>query len=453
VLPLNLQDTTWSALKDEAVHHLQILLCFNTTNPPGNEAPAINYLREQLDAAGIEPRILEPTSDRLSIWARIPGNGRKRPLMLLSHVDVVPVEREHWTYDPFGGEIHQGYIYGRGAVDMKSLTAKQLTLMLYFARQQATGQQLDRDLVMLAVADEECFSEYGMGWIAQHRPDLLNAEFAINEGGGFALHIGGTRFYVCETGQKGIGRVTLRAHGDPGHASIPHNKNAVTRLARAIHHLGRASLPLHVTTTMRQCIIELAAMQKQPASTLLPGVLNPFLSESMLKLMPDQNVANSMRATLHNTAVPTLLQAGTALNVIPSEATAQLDGRIIPGQTAESFAQELRRSIADPNVDVEVDLLSTGHESSVQTELFDAFKAAIAINDPGAKVLPYLFPAVTDTRFLIPRGIKVYGFDPMKAEPGWPLPQALAHSHDERISVENMGFGMHVLYDAIARIC
>lgn len=453
MVALQLDSATWNELSAEAVQHLQILLRFDTTNPPGNEGPAINYIREQLVEAGVSVEIVEPAPGRPSLYARLAGKGSKRPLILLSHVDVVPVEREHWTVDPFGGEIHQGYIYGRGAVDMKSMTAKQLALLLHFARRKAAGETLSRDIIMLAVADEECSGTLGMGWIVKNRPDLLDAEYVINEGGGYTVEFGGTRFYLCETGQKGIGQVTLHAKGDPGHASIPHRNNAVAKLARALHCVARAPLPLHATATMRTCLTELAAPQSQPLRTLIPQILNPLLSENILRLLPNQSIANALRATLHNTATPTILAAGKALNVIPSEATAQLDGRLIPGQTGEAFARELRQRIGDPTIDIEVDFLSPGHESTAQTELFTAISTVIAEHDPGAKVIPYLFPAVSDSRFLVPLGIIAYGFDPMKPEPGWPQPQQMAHSHDERISVANIGFGLQVLHDAISKIC
>jgi acetylornithine deacetylase/succinyl-diaminopimelate desuccinylase-like protein len=443
----------WDTLTDEAVHHLQALLRCNTANPPGNEAPAIEYLREQLATEGIEKRIIEPVPGRPSLWARLPGNGSKRPLLLLSHVDVVPVEAEHWTVDPFGGELHQGYIYGRGAVDMKGMTAKQLTLFLHLTRTaKAAGSLLRRDLILLAVADEEQQSTHGMAWIAAHEPGLLDAEYALNEGGGFTLTLGGQRIYVCATAEKGGAPITLRAKGTPGHGAVPHQNNAIVRLGRALHRLALAPLPLHVTATTQQFIQTLAATQPQPKRWLLPQILNPLFSEAILRSLPDVHTANGLRAMLHNTASPTMLSAGTSLNVIPGEALAHLDGRIIPGQSAASFAGELRRRINDQEVSVEVELVSAGHESRADTDLFAAITAAIARHDPGALVTPYLLPAITDSRFLVPKGVTAYGFDPMQPEPGWPSPIELAHGHDERISVANMAFGLRVLYDVIRQI-
>ncbi len=457
MLPSDTSATTstpnWDTLTQETTGFLQALLRFNTTNPPGNEAPAIQYIAEQLRSEGIEPTIVESAPGRANLWARLPGNGSKRPLMLLSHVDVVPVERDLWSVDPFGGEIHNGYVYGRGAVDMKSMTAKQLALMFQFAREARTqGRPLDRDLILLTVADEEQQGTYGAQWLIKNRPDLTEAEYALNEGGGFALQVGNRRIYVCETAQKGSAHILLTAKGDPGHASVPHQNNAIVRLAHATTRLAAAPLPLHATTTMREMVANLTTAFDQPLRSLIPAILNPLLSEGILQAFPDKNTANALRAMLHNTATPTILEAGQALNVIPSEATLQLDCRVIPGQTAASVRDEIRRRIGDPHIEVEVDLNSPGHESSSKTELFSAISGAIATHDPGAMVTPYLLPAVTDSRFIVPRGVTSYGFDPMQPEPGWPLPQQMAHSHDERISVANLNFGLRVLYDTISAI-
>lgn len=450
---LETTELNWDTLTNEAVKHLQALIQCNTANPPGNEGPAISYIREQLTASGIDSRIIEPTPGRPNLWARLAGNGSKRPLLLLSHVDVVPVEAEHWTVEPFSGEIHDGYVYGRGAVDMKSMTAKELTLFLHLARHtKATGQLLDRDLLLLAVADEEQNSTHGMAWIAEHEPALLDAEYALNEGGGFAVDLGGQRIYICATAEKGRVLITLQATGSPGHAAFPHNNNAIVRLARAIHRLASPPLPLHTTTTVQQFIHTLATTQPQPKRLLLPQVLSPLFSEAILHSLPDANVANGLRAALHNTVSPTLLEAGEAWNVIPSQAIAHLDGRIIPGQTVESLKAELQRRIHDPHVEISMELISSGHESSADTELFTALKTAIAVHDPGAMVIPYMHPAVTDSRFLVPKGVAAYGFDPIRTEPGWPSPLEMAHGHDERISVANIAFGLRVLYDAIMQV-
>lgn len=449
---LDLPALDWGALVAEAQRHLQALLRCDTVNPPGNEHLAAAYLREQLIAEGIEPRLIEPSPGRVSVWARLPGTGAARPLLLVSHTDVVPVERDQWSADPFGGEERDGFIYGRGAVDMKDMLALELTLLLHFARQaKARGQQLSRDLILLAVADEEDGGTHGMAWIVEHQPELVEAEYALNEGGGMGLNFGKQRIYLCEMAQKGAIRVTLRARGAPGHAALPHNESAVARLATAVSRVASSPLPMHLIPTTRRFIQAIAATQPQPQRSLLLQTMNPLLSEVVLDRMPDRNIANALRALLHNTASPTILQAGSALNVIPSEAIARLDCRIIPGQTVESLTSELRVRIGDPNVAIEAEPNSPGYEMAL-TPLFTAIQHAIAQEEPDALVAPYLFPAVSDSRFLAPRGVIPYGFVPHRPEPGVPPVQSLAHGHDERVSVANLEFGLRVLHSVIRQL-
>jgi len=420
----------WEALAQEAKRHLQALLRCDTTTPPGNEELATAYLREQLVAEGIEPRLIEPAPGRVSVWARLQGSGIARPLLLVSHTDVVPVERDQWHADPFGGEEHDGFIYGRGAVDMKGMLAMELTLFLHFARQvQMSDQRLDRDLLLHSVADEEVGAKYGMSWIVENEPELVDAEYALNEGGGMGLDFGKQRVYLCEMAQKGSIHITLLAKG------------ALTRITYA-------PLPMRIIPTSRRLIELLAATQTQPRRSLLLQVLNPLLSERVLSLLPDQDTANALRAMLHSTASPTLLKAGTALNVIPGEATAQLDCRIVPGETVETLTAALRKRIRDPKVVVKADSFSPGYEMQI-TPLFAAIQHAIAAQEPGALVAPYLFPAVSDSRFLAPRSVTAYGFVPHRPESGVPPVQSLAHGHDERVSVANLEFGLKVLHSVI----
>ncbi|MGZ3625181.1 MAG: M20/M25/M40 family metallo-hydrolase [Ktedonobacteraceae bacterium] len=442
----------WEALIQETKRHLQALLRCDTTNPPGNEALAAAYIREQLVAEGIEPRLIEPAPGRVSVWARLPGSGMSRPLLLVSHTDVVPVERDKWHADPFGGEERDGFIYGRGAVDMKGMLAMELTLFLHFSRQaQVSDQRLDRDLFLLSVADEEVGAKYGMSWIVENEPELVDAEYALNEGGGMGVDFGKQRVYLCEMAQKGSIHITLRAKGAPGHASIPHADSAIARLARALTRITSAPLPMRIIPTSRRLIEILAATQTQPRRSLLLQVMNPLLSERVLGLLPDQDTANALRAMLHSTASPTLLHAGTALNVIPGEATAQLDCRIVPGETVKTLTAALRKRIRDPKVAVEADFFSHGYEMHI-TPLFTAIQRAIAAQEPDALVAPYLFPAVSDSRFLAPRGVTAYGFVPHRPEPGVPPVQSLAHGHDERVSIANLEFGLKVLHSVISEM-
>ncbi|HEX9068761.1 MAG TPA: M20/M25/M40 family metallo-hydrolase [Ktedonobacterales bacterium] len=445
--------TQLEPLAAEALRHLQALLRCDTTNPPGNEALAATYIREQMTAEGIEPIIFEPAPGRASVWARLPGTGAQRPLLLVSHTDVVPVERDQWTADPFGGELRDGFVYGRGAVDMKQMAAFELAIFLHHARAARNGEEcLSRDLLFLAVADEERSGVFGMQQVVAQHPEMVDAEYALNEGGGFGVDLAGTRFYLCEAGQKGSAMVTLRATGMPGHASIPHFENAVVRLGRAVWQIGREPLPMHVTASTRAFVRAVAARQPAPRRQAFLQLLNPVLSETVLRTLPDAATRLALRATIRNTVTPTILRAGRALNVIPGEAIAEMDARLIPGQTAESLTAELRRRVRDPQVEIQVALSSLGYEMETTNPLITALTHAIERHDPGAIVVPYLFPAVSDSRFLAPRGVKPYGFIPHQPETGVPPASQLAHAHDERISLANVAFGVRVLADAVARV-
>ncbi len=431
----------------ETVLRLQNLLRINTINPPGNEDVAAAYLKQQFSEAGIENAIVEPFPRRASIWARLKGNGKKKPLLLVSHLDVVPVEQEKWKVDPFGGEIIDSMIYGRGAIDMKQMTAMQVTLLLYFAQLQKEHQYiLDRDLIFLAVADEECGGDAGMQWIIQNKPEWIAAEFALNEGGGSGVQLGAKRIYPCEAAQKGPFPVTLRVTGEPGHGSIPHQNNALAILSRAVHRVAAKPLPLHITNTSRQFFARIAQTQRQPQQQLLRLATNPVLANSVHAVLPDQNLANVFRAMTHNTASPTVMRAGQAHNVIPSEASVLLDCRLIPGQNQNDIKRELRERIRDPRVHIEVGDGLPGYEFSSKTPVFAAIERAIAQEDSEGAVAPYLFPAVSDSRFLARAGVTCYGFIPHKPEAGVPPIQLLAHGHDERISIANVEFGLRVLF-------
>ncbi len=444
----------WQTLQHEAQGHLQALLRCDTTNLPGNEITAARYLHDRLEEEGIDSEIIEPAPGRASIWARVAGTGAKRPLMLLSHTDVVPVERERWSVDPFGGVEHDGFIYGRGAIDMKQMTAIQLTIMRQIARHIRAGGALpQRDLIFLAVADEERSGLLGMQWLVRHRPELLDVEYALNEGGGSSVMIGDREVFVLEAAQKGSAHITLRAEGAPGHASVPHDDNAILRLARALDHLGAGPLPLHVIPTTQRFFDVLAEVAPTPVANIFRLALQSERSEWALRQLPDEGIANSLRAMLHNTATPTMLAAGVALNVIPSTASAEIDLRLIPGQTPEMIVEEIATRIDDPRVAVEIDFHSPGYALPYATDLAEAISVAVSRHAPGSVVAPYLFPAVSDSRFLAPRGVIPYGFIPHRYEPGQPMAQAMAHGHDERISLANLAFGLRVLHDTIEAIC
>ncbi len=436
-------------IADMATRFLRGLIRFDTTNPPGNELPAAEYIASILHQEGIEPVVLQSAPGRGNVLARLCGNGSARALLLMSHLDVVPADPHEWDRPPFSAEVADGYVWGRGAVDTKQLTAMQLATMLTLKKEDIP---LKRDIVLAATADEEAGGVQGMGWLTQHHAEWFDCEYALNEGGGFGLDVWGQRFYVCQTGEKGVCWMKLTAHGKPGHGSIPHSDNAVAKLSAALARLSQARLPQHRTTTVKRLVRSVAASQPFPVSWLLPLALHPTLEKPVLQYFEDQSeLAAVLRATLHNTVSPTMLHAGHTINIIPGEATAALDGRLMPGQQPEDLLREIHPYIGD-EIEVEVVGRSLGYESEPGSRLFDLVGDVLAQHDPGSQVVPYLVPGATDGRFLAERGVKVYGFSPARPEPDWPVLE-LAHGRNERISLDNIEFGTRVLYDVVRRLC
>lgn len=439
----------WDAVCEEAVKYLQGLLQIDTTNPPGNELAAAEFLAQILEAEGFEPAILESAPGRGNLVARLKGDGSERPLLLYCHTDVVPVEPERWAYPPFGGEVHDGYIYGRGAVDMKGIVIMQLMTMLLLKR---TDARLHRDVIFAATADEEMAGTYGMGWLVEHHPKLVQAEYALSEFGGYSMTLNGKRFYPCQTAEKGVCWLRLRAHGQPGHGSMPHEENAVVRLAAAVERLGRTTLPLHVTPTVNQFIRGIAEAQEERQRTALLNLLNPALSDKMLsRVLPDPSMRNTVRAMLHNTATPTGLQAGSKTNVIPSTAEAIVDGRLLPGQTQESFLEEVRAVVGE-EVQIEVTLSARPLEFPTETLLFETIRRGLQRHDPEGIVVPMMLTGATDAKHVDRLGAICYGFSPMRMPPDEDF-IARVHGHDERLAIDTLAFGVQVLFETVHDFC
>ena len=439
----------WEEIKSEVTGYLQDLLRIDTTNPPGNETEAARYLAGVLQREGFEPRITESAPGRGNVTTRLEG-GAEPPLLLLGHTDVVATEPEKWTHPPFGGELHQGYVWGRGALDMKNVVAAELMVVLLLKRQ---GLSLNRDLLFAATADEEAGKgDHGPGWLLDNHPEQIEAPFILTEGGGADLRVGNAHFFTCQTGQKGICRMRVQARGRPGHGSIPHDQNAVLRLCRAMGALHGVHLPMHVSATIKTFIEEIAARQDPEMAELLHQVLDPERSEEALQKLPlAEGFKAELRAVLRNTASVTMVQAGTKINVIPAQATAWIDGRLAPGQNWESFVAELRPYIG-AEVEIEVDQYSPPLESSADTGLYQTVVEVMAAHVPEGRVIPTISNGGTDAKHICPRrpSTQVYGFVPHCQAPG-EEEMNLIHGHDERISVENLLFSTRVLYDIVCR--
>jgi len=448
-----MQQINWQAVQDEVTGYLRDLVRFNTTNPPGNETPCARYIADVLAKNGIAAEVVESAPGRGSVVARLKATtgDSAPPLLLLSHLDVVHADPSRWEHPPFSGDLVDGYVWGRGSVDTKDLTASELMVMLLLQR---LGLPLKRDVILAATADEETGGEYGAGWLATHRPELINAAWCINEGGGTGILIGGRRFYSCQTGEKGICWMRWRAKGASGHASVPTENNAVVRLSRALAKIGQADLPLHRTATVD------VYLQGLLGALQLPYSLDEFIGlaatrASLRQVLPDADLADRIYARLHNTATPTVLRAGEKTNVIPSVAEAQVDGRILPGQTPQGFLAEIKDALGDDDFNaLEIDPFNVTAplESPAASELFDIIQQTLPAHDPEGTVLPTMSTGGTDAKHLVPLGMRVYGFSPEKDEPEASLTK-MAHADNERLSVANLLFNTQVLFDVVRRFC
>lgn len=437
----------WQAAGDEMITHLRELLRADTRNPPGNEIRAAQYIAGVLDRAGIAYEIVGPSPERASIVARLRGDGSEPPLLLMSHTDVVAVEPDKWQHDPFGGVIEDGWLYGRGALDMKHMVAMELLTMLLLKR---ANVPLKRDVIFMAAADEEVGGHAGAGWIVNNRPDLIQAEYALNEGGGQGQAINGTLYYVVQTAEKGTARFRLRATGTPGHGSKPHGDNAILKLAAVLNKLTAHSTPVHLTRSFRSFIEGIASAQPDDMAALLRAVIaDEAQTDAAIDALPlDESTRIELHAMVRNTIAPTMLTAGSQINVIPSEAEAGLDCRLLPGWTPERFLSELRPLVGD---DVAIEWLEPSEplEADPESPLFDAIAAALKAHAPDATPIPTLLTGATDAKHVSRLGAKVYGFAPGLDD--GPTEWNRIHGHNERISVKSAQWGARVLYDVVAR--
>ena len=440
----------WSASAREAVGYLKDLLRVDTSNPPGNERPAAELIARVLARDGIACELYEKEPARTNLVARLRGSGKKPPLLLSGHLDVVPAEADSWRHPPFAAVEADGCIWSRGAVDMKNMVAMSLMTMLLLKRRRIP---LERDVIFAAVADEEAGSKNGSLFLVERHASAIEAEFVLTEVGGHTLHVGDARFYPIQVAEKGLCWFELTADGPPGHGSMPHRHNAVARLARAIAKLSSARLPQHNTEVVSGFIRALASRVSFPQSRALASLLHPTLSGAVLGWLEGRNPEQALplNAMLRNTATPTMLAGGEKINVIPSTATVAVDGRLVPGQTTASFLDEIRRVVGD---DIRLTVLDE-HEGTTfesKTALYDAIVAVLARHDPEATAVPYMIPGFTDAFAYRKLGATCYGFSPLRLDPTIKFSQ-MYHGHDERIPVEGFAWGVRVLYELVSNFC
>ena len=422
----------------EVVTFTSDLIRIDTTNRGGGdcqERPAAEYAAEQLAGAGLEPTLLERSKGRTNVVARIEGTDPSADALLVhGHLDVVPAQANEWSVHPFSGEVRDGVVWGRGAVDMKNMDAMILAVVRAWAR---AGVRPRRDLVIAFTADEEASAEDGSGFLADRHAGLFEGcTEGISESGAFTFHDGGGReIYPIAAGERGTGWLKLTARGRAGHGSKVNHENAVTRLAAAITRIGEHEWPLRLTPTVRAALTELAALYGIDPELDDPDGIDGLLT----KLGP---AGKLVEPTVRNSANPTMLNAGYKVNVIPGEAVAYVDGRYLPGGEDE-FRTTLDR-LTGPDVDWEFHHREVALQAPVDSLTYAQMRAAVEEFAPEGHVVPYCMSGGTDAKQFSRLGITGYGFAPLKLPEGFDY-QALFHGVDERVPVEALHFGVHVL--------
>jgi len=423
---------------------LQNLIRFDTTNPPGNEAECIRYIDALLTDAGFESTFLSKDSNRPNLIARLKGKGTAPSLLLCGHVDVVTTGNQRWTHPPFGAEIDEGYIWGRGALDMKGGVAMMLSA---FLRAKAEHLSPSGDVVLAVVSDEESLSNYGAKFLVENHPEhFTGIKYAIGEGGGYSIFVGKKRFYPIAVAEKQICHMKAVIRGSGGHASQAMHGGTMAKAAELIQKLDKERMPVHVTPIVRKMFEETSASMGFPFGLFLRQILKPALTDRVIGLLGKNG--QIFDPLFHNTVNATIIHGGEKFNVIPSEITLELLGRILPGFGPKEFTAELRQIVGD---EVELELIR--HDpgpAEPDMGLYDLLSEILREADPDGNPIPILLPATSDARFFSRLGIQTYGFLPAKLPPGLNALQ-LSHGEDERIPVESLSFGADAIYQVLRR--
>ena len=433
---------------DQAVEWEQAYLKIDSTNPPGNEMQTAVFYKKILDAEGIENRIFEYAPGRADLWARIPHTSPtpRRPFVLLDHMDVVTSDPSHWKVPPFSAQIVDGAIYGRGAQDMKSEGLAHLMVMVMLQREKIP---LDRDVIFLAVSDEEVDST-GTDWFIAHQRDLLgNAEFMINEGGENILRPDGRLKYVgVDVGEKTTLWLHMVAHGQPGHGSRPNKDSAPNRLVQALNRILAYKTPLRVLPVVEEFFKTMAPDEPPARAAMFRNIRRSLDNEKFRRQIESDPSLNFL---LRDTISITMLGGSAQTNVIPPEAWANLDVRLLPGGNPKQVLETIRRVVNDPNVTVEPQTpdFRVANYSPTDTNLYKAFRQVAAHYFPGAPVAPFLTSGYDENQRYRPLGIYAYGFNPYTATQE---ENDTEHGNDERIRVDEVRRGFRVMYDVVTKV-
>jgi acetylornithine deacetylase/succinyl-diaminopimelate desuccinylase-like protein len=424
---------------------LRELIRFDTTNPPGNEAACVEFVRGLVEDAGVETQTFAKDSARPNLVARVRGTGGAAPLLLQGHVDVVTTAGQAWSREPFGGEIVDGEIWGRGAIDMKGAVAMYVTAFLRAARGEL---QPPGDVILVVLADEENGGDFGARFLVEEHPELFEGvRYALGEAGGVSRTIAGRRFYPIQVAEKRMCWLRATVRGPGGHGAQIHPRGGtMARVGKLLRDLDRKRLPIHVTPVTRSMVEAIAAALPRPQRDVALALLKPRLAEQALPRLGE--TGRVLEALLRNTVNPTIVHGGEKVNVLPSEVELQIDGRLLPGFGPDDLISELR-AVAGRDLELEV-LRHDEGPNEPDLELFDSLASILRELDPEGIPMPLLQAGVTDARFFSRLGIQTYGFMPMRLAPEFPLLR-LVHAADERLPVEALDFGTEAVSRALER--
>lgn len=443
------QNIDWKKIEDETLKHFQTLVRMDTSDPPGNEKPAVDYLRQVLEAEGIPTKTFAVVPERPNLVARIKGNGKKKPLLILGHTDTVNIDPKKWTHPPFGAVLEGGYVYGRGTVDDKDNVVACLMTMLLIKR---LNIPLDRDVIFLAEAGEEGSVRHGILYMVQKYYEEIDAEFCLAEGGGAVRKDGKLRYVSIQTTEKIPYALKLVSRGPAGHGSRPLKNNAVVHLSQAIAKVAAWQTPMRLNDTTRAYFERLATISSPEEAARYNNLVHPDKSQAIQEYFAENEPGHY--SMLRTSISPTIIKAGYRVNVIPSEAEATLDIRGLPDENMRNFTEELKKIINDPQVEVVRELRDTrpgAAPSSLTSPAFAALEAAQKKYYPGVITLPQMSTGATDMAYLRGKGMQCYGVGPMTDVEDGPKGYG-AHSDQERILVESLQTFVKFHYDAVIRI-
>jgi len=441
-------------VEEEVTSLLCDLIRINTTNPPGNETAAAKYLAEDLGKEGFKCELFESAPNRGSVITRLKGTGEKPSLLLLSHLDVVAADAGEWSVDPFGGVVKDGFVWGRGTLDMKGMVAIEVLVLKLLKR---NGVELKGDVVFAATADEEQGGLLGADYLLRNYPEKVFAPYVLNEGGGLAVPTRNGNVFTVQTAEKGILWFKVKAKGTPGHGSMPNvADNAIMRMNKVISKLGNYRSKVSLVPTVKSFLAEIAredAVLQEPFRRLLA---NPELSDKILdelaKVSPQ--LAEEIRPRLRMTITPTIIRGGVKENVIPSECETVFDCRILPGQESAQAIDLIKALLAEVDSEklvFESLQVQEPSESTAETPLYGVISEVLREFEPGCGVTSMLTTGGTDSRFFRRKGSVCYGFQPMYPEESSGRVVKREHGIDECISVENLVFGTSVLYETVKK--